>query len=416
MNIGIITIGDELLIGQIVNGNAAWIAEHCTSIGGRVVAHTVVADDAEDLTQEVRRLATRCEALILTGGLGPTHDDITKHVLCDMMGDTMVVHQPWLDHLHAWMEQHGRTLTERNAGQALVPSTATVLHNPRGTAPGLWMKIDGAMVAALPGVPREMQALMTLEVLPRLQLLMANEDHPIRTYHTLHTTGIAESNLADLLGDPTTFLGSSTLAFLPNLQGVRLRIGVLGRTSEERQKEQDRLVDYIQQRAGRFVFGEGNLTLSEAVGFALAQRGHTISVAESCTGGMLGAELTKIRGSSAWFIGGTIAYANQVKIQELGVNAALFDTVGAISQEVATQMAEHVRQRCGTTWGVSITGIAGPGGGTEHKPVGTVWIALAGPDGTQSVRYQFGGERHAVRERSVAAALGMVWTALRGME
>ncbi|MFZ9870789.1 MAG: competence/damage-inducible protein A [Candidatus Kapaibacteriota bacterium] len=413
MNVAIITIGDELLIGQVINRNAVWIAEQCTNIGCSVIAHSVVGDQAEDLTSEIRRLGARCSALILTGGLGPTHDDITKFVLAEMAGDHMVVHQPWVDHLRAWLARRGRELTARNAGQAEVPSTAAVLHNPVGTAPGLWMTIEGTIVVALPGVPREMQALMTAEVLPRFASHVALEEGPIWTYHTLQTTGIAESNLADLIGEPSEFLGASTLAFLPNLQGVRLRIGVVGRSDAERTAERDRVRAILWNRAGRFIFGEGDRTLSEAVGLELAKRGHTIAVAESCTGGLLGAELTKVQGSSAWFLGGYLAYDNRVKISEVCVHPADLDRVGAVSQEVAEQLATGARVQIGTTWGIGITGIAGPGGGTAEKPVGTIWIALAGPGGVKATRFQFGDERHSNRERSVGAALGMLWTALK---
>lgn len=408
-----ITIGDELLIGQVVNRNAAWISEQCTEVGARVVAHSVVGDDADDLIVEIERLGSRCAMLLLTGGLGPTHDDITKWVLRSMAKDTMVVHEPWLEHLREWMARRGREVTPRNAGQAEVPSQAIVLHNPVGTAPGLLMTISGTIVVSMPGVPREMKAIMENEVLPRIRERVDLEEGETRSYRTLLTTGIAESNLADLIGEPSEFLGSSTLAFLPNLQGVRLRIGALGRSTAEREAEQERVAKILYERAGRFVFGEGAITLSEAVGHRLKERGETLAVAESCTGGLLGGAITDIPGSSSWFPGGVISYANEVKVEHVGVKQETLVAVGAVSEEVAGQMAEGIRSRMGTTWGIGITGVAGPGGGTEEKPVGTVWIGLCGPNGTRAVRFQFGEERRSNRERSVGAALGMLWGDLR---
>ncbi len=408
-----ITIGDELLIGQVVNRNASWISERCTEIGARVVAHSVIGDEEEDLVAEITRLGSRCAMLLLTGGLGPTHDDITKWVLCSMAKDTMVVNEPWLEHLRQWMERRGREVTPRNAGQAEVPSQATVLHNPVGTAPGLLMTIAGTLVVSMPGVPREMKAIMENEVLPRIRERVDLEEGETRSYRTLLTTGIAESNLADLIGEPSEFLGSSTLAFLPNLQGVRLRIGALGRSTSERDAELDRIATFLYERAGRFVFGEGAITLSEAVGNRLKDRGETLAVAESCTGGLLGGAITDVPGSSSWFPGGVISYANEVKVESVGVRQDTLDAVGAVSEEVAIQMGDGIRQRMGTTWGIGVTGVAGPGGGSEDKPVGTVWIGLSGPKGTRAVRFQFGEERRSNRERSVGAALGMLWGDLR---
>jgi len=275
------------------------------------------------------------------------------------------------------------------------------------------MTIAGTTVVSMPGVPREMKAIMVDEVLPRIRERVDLEEGETRSYRTLLTTGIAESNLADLIGEPSEFLGTSTLAFLPNLQGVRLRIGALGRSTEEREAEQERIARILYERAGRFVFGEGAITLSEAVGQRLKERGETVSVAESCTGGLLGGAITDIPGSSTWFPGGVISYANQVKVDQVGVRQETLEAVGAVSEDVARQMAEGIRQRMGTTWGIGITGVAGPGGGSEDKPVGTVWIGLSGPKGTRAVRFQFGEERRSNRERSVGAALGMLWGDLR---
>jgi nicotinamide-nucleotide amidase len=413
MNVSIITIGDEVLIGQIINGNAAWIADAVTRVGGRVVEHCTVGDEAAALTSAIDRCRTHSQVLLLTGGLGPTHDDITKPVLTEYFGDTLVESAEWLAHLEAWMKRHGRVVTERNRGQALVPTRARVLGNPIGTAPGLLFMDGDLVVVAMPGVPNEMKGIMRDHVLPFLAERLAGEGGPITQYSTLLTTGIAESTLADLIGDPTSFLGTSTLAFLPNYQGVRLRIGVTDTTQHDRDRERMRVASILRERAGQHIFGHDEETLASVTGHLLRDRGETVAVAESCTGGLLGAALTDVPGSSAWFPGGVLAYANDVKIRELGVDPADLEAHGAVSDVVARAMADGVRRSFGSTYGIGITGVAGPDGGTEDKPVGTVWIALATPTGTTAVLHRFGTDRRINRERSVGAALGMLWKHVR---
>lgn len=396
----------------MVNSNAAWIAAACTRIGVTITAQNTVGDEEKDLIADLSRLSQRNDVLLLTGGLGPTHDDITLSVLNKFTNDTFALHQPWLDHLHAWMQERGRELTERNAAQALVPSRATVLHNPIGTAPGVLLQHGNTIIIAMPGVPPEMRGIMTDHVLPLLQQRIDAERKPVREYRVLQTTGIAESNLADLIGEPSQFLGTSTLAFLPNYQGVRLRIGALGTTLHERTTELDRITSIITERAGRFIFSTGERTLSAAIGERLLERHETVAVAESCTGGLLGAAFTDIPGSSAWFEGGVLTYSNAAKTRELNVPTAVLNNVGAVSEAVAVLMAMRVREKFGTTWGIGVTGVAGPGGGTEEKPVGLVWIAVAGPDGVKAVKHLFGTDRRINRERTVGAALGMLWSQL----
>lgn len=413
MNIGIVTIGDEILIGQIVNSNAAWMAAQVTAIGGRVVEHVSVADDRQALVATLDRLRAQCPVLLVTGGLGPTHDDITKAVLTDYFDDVLVEDAETTRRLQLWMQRRNRTLTERNAQQAWIPSSCTALANPIGTAPGMLFERDGLFLVSMPGVPDEMKGIMTRDVLPRLAQQIDAEQRPTWAYRTVYTTGIAESDLADLIGDTTAFLHGSTLAFLPNYLGVRMRVGAQGLTMEVRTAELDRVETVLRERAGRFIYGSGDLTLASAVGSALVARNATLAVAESCTGGLLAAAITDVPGSSAWFPGGVLAYANEVKHRELGVDAALLHSVGAVSEQVAMAMAAGVRQRYGTTYGIGITGIAGPGGGTPDKPVGTVWIGLSTPTETVATRFAFGGDRRMNRERSVGAALGMLLKVLR---
>jgi len=413
MNVGLITIGDEVLIGQIVNRNAAWIAENVTMIGGRVVEHCTVADDAFQLTATLDRMRATCRVLLLTGGLGPTHDDITKPVLTEYFHDRLEVSQQWLDHLHMWMSQRGRTVTDRNAGQALKPTTARLLSNPIGTAPGLLFDRDGIIIVAMPGVPKEMQGIMTDHVLPLLRELIDAAAEQTTEYLTLLTTGIAESNLADVVGDPESFLGQSTLAFLPNYHGVRMRIGAKGFQSADRREELFRVRDVLMSKAGKYVYGQGDATLASVVGDILKDRGQTLATAESCTGGLLGSMITDVNGASSWFVGGFIPYSNQAKVRDIGVSESTLERYGAVSEQTAKELSEGVRLKTGATYGIGITGVAGPGGGTPEKPVGTVWISVATPEHTVTLLHQFGNDRRINRERSAGAALGMLWRLLR---
>lgn len=414
MNTAIITIGDELLIGQIVNSNAAVIAAECTAIGCTVVAQSTIGDEAEALTEELDRLRTQASVLILTGGLGPTHDDITKAVLADYFHDTLVQDNAWLEHLRAWMQLRGRELSERNAQQAMLPSTCITLNNPLGTAPGMLFDRDGIVVISLPGVPNEMKGLMQQHVLPYLRRMLELRNDPSWEYRTLYSTGIPEAYLADRIGDPAAFLHGCSLAFLPNAYGVRMRIGAQARGHEERASELDRVEAFLQERAGRWIYGSGRTSLAQRVGELLKEQGGTVAVAESCTGGLLGAALTDVAGSSAYFEGGVLAYSNEVKVRELGVSASDIDTHGAVSETVARQLSNGVRSRFGTSYGIGITGVAGPDGGTEEKPVGTVWISVAGPEKTVTKLHLFGPDRRNNRERSVAAALAMLWRQMQG--
>lgn len=412
MHVSIISIGDEVLIGQVINRNAAWLAEELTLIGCSMVEHVTIGDVASQLTATLDRLRPLCDVVVMTGGLGPTHDDITKDVLTAYTGDQLVVSEAWLSHLHAWMRERGREVTERNAGQALVPSRAKVLPNPIGTAPGLLLDHHDCTFVMLPGVPKEMQEITAQHLLVILgeRINTAAEAHS--QYVTLLTTGVAESTLADIIGDPTEFLGSSTLAFLPSYHGVRLRIGARSKSPLERERELWRVRDVLMQRIGKHVFGEGKQTLAEVVGLTLRERGQTLAIAESCTSGMLGARLTDVSGSSAWFLGGVMCYSNESKVRDLNVEESSLMRHGAVSKEVAAQLASGVRERFGSTYGIGITGVAGPGGGSPEKPVGTVYIAVASPARCVPLRFQFGNDRHVNRERSVGAALAMLWKEL----
>ncbi len=412
MRVALISIGDEVLIGQIVNHNAAWLAEELTLIGCSVVEHVTVGDVAQQLTQTLDRLRSECSVIIMTGGLGPTHDDITKDVLTQYTDDRLVMSESWLLHLHEWMRERGREVTERNAAQALLPSKATLLANPIGTAPGLSIDHHGCLLVALPGVPTEMRHIVQRHLLPVLIERLETSGGVRRQYVTMLTAGIAESSLADLLGDPQEFLGTSSLAFLPNYHGVRLRIGAQHADATVREAELWRVRDYIMQRAAKYVYGSGKQTLAEVIGVRLRERGQTLAIAESCTSGMLGARLTDVAGSSAWFLGGVMCYSNESKVRDLAVSEETLGSFGAVSNEVARELAIGVKERFASTYGIGITGVAGPGGGSAEKPVGTVCIAVATPEHCVATRHQFGNDRHVNRERSVGMAMAVLWRLL----
>lgn len=411
LSLSILTIGDEICIGQIVNTNAAWIADQCTRIGCKISIHSTIGDDIQIILNELDRLLSHSDAVIITGGLGPTHDDVTKDALCEYFDDTLILHQPTLDYLTTIYARRGQEVSERNATQAMLPSKAIILPNSRGTASGMWFEEAGKIVVSLPGVPREMKGLMEEHVLPRLSKRAAETDD-VQLYKTLLTTGITEANLADLIGEPKEFLKDSSLAFLPSYQGVRLRIGVQATNKLNAVAELERIEHYIRGKVNRYIFGENDQTLASVVAGLLIDKKRTVSVAESCTGGMLGAALTDIAGSSAYFEGGVQVYSYTAKQNILNVSPETLAKYGAVSKETVEEMATNVRLKFGTSYGVSISGIAGPGGGLPEKPVGTVWIGLADEFKVTAKKFVFGNERTINRERSVGSALEMLYRAL----
>ncbi|MEM6647564.1 MAG: competence/damage-inducible protein A [Bacteroidota bacterium] len=395
MKAEVLTIGDELLIGQVVNTNSAWLGEHLGALGIDVLRMVTISDEPSDMRAALDDAFRRADVVITTGGLGPTHDDVTKVTVADYFGLAMTVHQPTLDRLEAYFKQRGREVTAAARLMTQVPEGFTALDNPRGAAPGLWYQaeINGTrrVLVLLPGVPKEMKALMETAVLPRLN---AMRDGALIRHKTILTTGIGESNLAARLGDLSALLSPSLkLAYLPSTNGCRLRITARGTDEATIAASIQALEAHIQQHAGRYIFGEGTDRLEAAVGRLLAERGLTVAVAESCTGGLVQSRLTDVPGASAYVIGGVVAYANDMKTAVLGVRADDLAAYGAVSEPVARQMAVGVRQALGTDIGLATTGIMGPGGGSDAKPVGTVWFGYADAEQTQAVRVCFARDR-----------------------
>lgn len=415
LRVELVAIGDELLLGQTQDSNSAWLASELAAIGGIVTRRTAIGDDEAEIRQAIAEALDRTGAVIATGGLGPTPDDVTREAVAALFGATLVFDAGVWDAIRARWQRRGRSAEppESNKVQAMVPSGALVLHNPEGTAPGLFLQDPGGRwVALLPGVPREMQAVYTQRLLPLLQERFTAGDSVVR-WRVLRTTGVAESRLVEILKGLTLEDGLK-LAFLPGPEGVDLRVTVSGLPAVAADRLLESAASSIRERLGNYVYGEGREDLAGVALDLCRRRRFSLSVAESCTGGLLGARLTSIAGSSDVFLGGVVAYSNQVKVRELGVSEELLERVGAVSEEVALAMAQGVCKRLGTHVAIGITGIAGPTGGTPDKPVGTVCIAVVAPDWRRSFRSWFPGDRAEVRFRASQAALDAVRRGLTG--
>ena len=410
MLVEIVTIGDELLLGETIDINAVWLARELGAVGISVVRRTTVGDGAAAISAAVREAVFRTGGVITTGGLGPTSDDRTRPAIAALFGRELRHDAAIWEGLRAIWRERGRSgePPESNRQQALVPEGATVLHNRHGTAPGLLLEDEeGRWVAMLPGVPREMRGLMTEELLPRLRARTADDRRVIRSV-TLRTTGIAESQLPDLLGEHADGFGTISLAYLPGQEGVDLRLTARDVSSEDADRTLREAADILRQRLGRHWYADAPTDLAEVVIGACRASGKHLAVAESCTGGLLASRLTSVGGASNAFLGGVVAYDNAVKTEQLGVDAELLGRVGAVSEEVAREMASGIRRLMRSEIGVGITGVAGPDGGTPEKPVGLVWIAVD-LDGRFAVHGgRFIGDRAEIRFRATQAALNMI--------
>lgn len=402
MNIELVTIGTELLLGMTVDTNGAEIARELAGRGVRVTRRTSVADRSEEIHAAVSEALRRTGAVLTTGGLGPTRDDITKNVVATLFDAPLEFdHSVW-GSLLARFARLDRKPAESNRSQAEVPRGATVLPNRWGTAPGLWLEGGPGLVIMLPGVPLEMRRLLEHEVLPRLA--QRGNQSVIRSF-LVRTSGIPESSLAEQIGEIETEIAPITLAYLPGLEGVDLRLSAWGLASEDADRRLHAAAVLLRDRAGENVYGDGDCDLAALVLEQARSRGLRLAVAESCTGGLLGARLTEVPGSSDVFVGGVIAYDNALKVGVLGVSESLLQEHGAVSEPVARALAEGASERFGVSAAISITGVAGPGGGTPEKPVGTVWLGCALEGTVETRRSLFPGTRHEVRARAAQAAL-----------
>lgn len=409
MHVELVTIGDELLLGFTVDSNAAFLARALSEIGVDIVWRTTVGDAPEQIARAVRAALDRSGAVVTTGGLGPTADDRTRPALAAMFGRAL--HRD--PDLMMRMEQRFRALDApmppSNVVQAMVPDGARILDNPEGTAPGLWLEDEqGRWVAMLPGVPREMRAMATGVLIPLLRSRIGDATSVVLS-RTVRTTGIGESALAERLAeDGKDTVDGLPLAFLPGWEGVDLRLTAKGMPHAPALAALDSAAAKLRSHVARYVYGEDGANLAATVLDLCRARGLHVATAESCTGGLLGARLTDVPGSSDVYVGGIVAYENRVKEQLLGVPSDTLRDHGAVSQPVVLAMATGVRAGLGVDIGIAITGIAGPGGGTEEKPVGTVWMAADVRGVVRSLSRHFLGDRDEVRRRSTQAALDLV--------
>ena len=410
----IVSIGNELLFGETVDTNAAWLGRHLAGRGIRVVRGYTVGDVAGDIEEALRLAMEGTDLVIMTGGLGPTPDDLTKDVVAARFHRDLVVDAGAEARVRAHFMASGYDdIPERSRGQAEIPRGAVALENPSGTASGILVEEEGVTIVMLPGVPRELVDLVEGALAPHLDAIAGARTH----HRVVHTTGLAETSLAEQLepaleATPAAAKAGIDLAYLPDLRGVDLRFTIRGGSAEDAGARFDDLLTHLDPVLRPWRFDAEGGDIAEAVSARLRRRAARIVVAESCTGGLVGKRLTDVAGASAVFVGGVLAYDNDVKVRELGVREDDLERHGAVSEVVARQMAEGVASRFGVEVGIGVTGVAGPAGGSEEKPVGTVWIATYVDGHVEAAHHRFSGDRSAVRERAAQATLAAVYRRL----
>ena len=398
----IIAIGSELLTPDKTDTNSLWLTEKLNDIGIEVMLKTIVGDDGARLEETVRDAMRRSDIVITTGGLGPTEDDITRQFTANAIGRKLIYHDDIETHLRERFRSWGREMPDINKRQAYVIEGADILPNPNGSAVGMKVEIDGKMLAILPGPPRENQPMFTDHVLPKLKAI-AGEVYVKR--RILRVSGLGESAVDEIAAPIyTTYSGVQT-SILFNRSEVEIHIAARADSFPEAETRAEKLAIELAAALGKAVFAMNGETMEEIIGLRLRERGETLSVAESCTGGLIGSRLTDVPGSSAYFIEGAVTYSNESKIRALGVAPEIINAHGAVSAECAEAMAAGMRGFAGTDHAISVTGIAGPDGGSDEKPVGTVFIGYAGANGVKSVKIVLPGDRYLIRWRASQAAL-----------
>lgn len=414
MNAEIISIGDELLIGQVVNTNASYIGEKLTGLNVSVKRITVVGDSKTEIMDSFKSAYEKSDLILVTGGLGPTHDDITRECVTEFFKTKLIRNEIVLNDIRERFAKFNRTVTKVNEDQAMVPEGAEVIRNFNGTAPGYWFNNVGKIFIVLPGVPREMKGMVEDFVLPRVAQISKTKSFFIKQANIL-TTGIPESTLFEKLGNLDELLKEAKLAFLPNYLGVRLRVTVTGENEEVVNNNLTLIEQKIRSKIGRYIYGKDDETLSGVVGRLLKERNLTLSVAESCTGGNIASEITNHSGSSKYFERGVVAYSNAAKVEILNVNEDTIQEYGAVSSQTVEEMAEGIKAISGSDIGLAISGILGPTGATNEKPVGTVFIGFADSQKTISKEYHFGADRLINKFRATQAALELLRRELLGI-
>jgi len=403
----IITIGDEILIGQTVDTNSAWMGKQLNAIGIKVIKISSIEDESSAIISALDAVNEKSDLILITGGLGPTKDDITKSVLANYFGGTLLRNQEVLERIESFFASRNREMLETNRQQADLPNTATILLNDLGTASGMWFKKDEKVFVSMPGVPYEMKHLMTERVIPKIK---EQYNLPAIYHKTIMTEGIGESFLVEMVKEweESLIAEDIKIAYLPSPGIVRVRLTAEGKQLDKLELRVNRKAEELYQLIPQYIFGEDDIPMEEAIGNLLRENKQTIATAESCTGGYLAHLFTSIEGSSDYFLGSIISYANEVKQDLLHVPASDIENFGAVSKEVVEQMAISARKAINTDFALATSGVAGPGGGSVEKPVGTVWIALAHKGGVRSKVFKFENNRERNIRRSSLAALGML--------
>lgn len=405
MQASVITIGDEILIGQIVDTNSAWISQKLNETGIRVNYVISVGDNKADIVEAILNMMSKTDIVLITGGLGPTNDDITKNVLCGLFDTKPVLNEGVLENIKELLGKRGIVINQNNYGQAMVPEAALVLNNKAGTAPGMLFEKDGKYLISMPGVPFEMKYIMESHVLPFIKSTFKTK--PI-LHKTILVVGLAESVLAEKIADWENALpGFVKLAYLPSPGFIRLRMSIYESKSEDMQLLEN-LLTGLKLIIPENIIAEDDVKPEVLIGNLLKERGKSMSTAESCTGGKIASMITAVPGSSAYFKGSVVSYDNEVKLNVLKVNEADLVKYGAVSQQVVEQMAKGALKLLNTDFSVAVSGIAGPDGGTEEKPVGTVWIAVASETKVVSKKYLFFNDREINILRAANTALAML--------
>jgi nicotinamide-nucleotide amidase len=414
MTAEIITIGDEILIGQIVDTNSAWLGAELDFLGVSLKNIVSISDSEQAIMDALSLAHSRADLVLITGGLGPTKDDITKLTLCKYFGVPLRFDESVYRDIEVLFRSKGRKINDLNRNQAELPSNCEVLPNRRGTAPGMWFYENGNVTVSMPGVPYEMKEIFSQEVVPRLKKQF---NLPFIYHRTLLTVGIPESVLADKISEFEDNLPEHVkLAYLPSLGQVRLRLSAVSQNESEAKALVNDQVDQLMPLIARYYFGEGSTTLAQAIGQSLMEKKMKLSLAESCTGGQIAHMVTSVPGSSVYFMGGATTYSEASKVEILGLDSVLIQQHGVVSNEVAEAMASCVRERFGADIALATTGIAGPDGGTEETPVGTIWIALSTGSFTFSKRYSFSNDRAMNIELGANTALNMLRKYLVGID
>jgi len=392
----IITIGDELLIGQVVDTNSAWIGQQLNEAGIRIRQKIAIGDDENLILDTLKQSSQQANLILITGGLGPTKDDITKLALCKYFKSNLRFEESVFQYIEQIFKARGRAVTEVNRKQAEVPEKCTVIPNSQGTAPGMWFEKDKVVYVSMPGVPHEMKTMMEKSVLPMLKKKFS-ETNEFILHRTIMLQGIGESFLSDMLdGWETSLPQNLKLAYLPATGLLRLRLTGTGNNEKSLRELMDNELKKLNDLAAEYIYGFENESLEGAVGKLLTEKGLTLSTAESCTGGYIAHRITTVPGSSVYYKGSVVAYANEIKEKFLEIERRLIEDQGAVSEAVAKAMALSVQKQFATDYSIACSGIAGPGGGTENKPVGTVWIAIASPGDVKTWKLQLGSSRERV--------------------